>query len=84
MPYTLEKDRIRYRDVLDQLPPIENVGNLTFILTTILQRAWVNSAQRYQVIAELFGALEVAKADFWEHVAKPYEAKKEWDNGGIW
>lgn len=80
MPYIDQETR----DDLETGLPIENVGNLTYLLTKTLHRYWIHSPKRYQNIAEILGALECAKADFWENVASVYEKKKREENGGIW
>lgn len=80
MPAIEAKERKRLEDPTQ---PIGNVGNLTYILTREVGRYWVNSSRRYLVIAEILGALVCTTLYFWDHIGRPYEAKKTEENGAV-
>ena len=64
--------------------PIENSGNLNYLITQLLKRYWVNSNRRYQDINDVMGALEGAKQEFYRRVAVIYEEEKIKQNGDVW
>lgn len=80
MPY-LDKNR---KDHLDAGNPMLTAGDLTYMIQQLLKRYWVNSSRRYTNIAEILGAIEGAKADFWDRVGREYEEKKRYENGDAW
>jgi hypothetical protein len=58
------------------------VGDLTYVLYTIVTD-YFNSNMRYQTGAEILGALEAAKQEFYRRQLGPYEDSKIADNGDI-
>lgn len=80
MPAIDQQERLRLSDPAE---PIENVGNLTYILTREVKRYWINSARRYLNIAEILGALLCTILYFWDYVGRPYEEKKTRENGDV-
>lgn len=73
--------------------PAENVGQLTFQLTAVLQdyilertscRPLSQQYVDYALLAECLGALEGCRADFLDSVLVPYEQRKKVENGDVW
>lgn len=81
MPYV--KNEIR-EELTSGRWPIGTAGNLNFLLTNLLRRYWVNSAQNYQAINDIVGALEGAKQEFYRRIAVPYEENKIKENGDVY
>lgn len=86
MPYVEKKTRERLdgdsRGIGANHP--QNVGQLTYDLQQCLKRYLEDRGLSYQMIAECLGALEGAKCDLIERVAKPYEVRKREENGDVW
>lgn len=59
-----------------------NAGELTFVLTKIINAYW-KRGKRFQQIAEIRGALESTLHEFNRRVADPYEDKKMQENGDV-
>lgn len=80
MPYVKEEQR----KVLDEGHIANSAGELNYMLTMILKRYWVNSAENYQAINDILGALEGAKQEFYRRIAVPYEENKIKENGDVY
>ncbi len=81
MPAITQEERIRLEDPSQ---PIENVGNLTYILTRETKRYWINSSRRYVDIASILGALICTLFYFWDYIGRDYERRKTEENGPIY
>ncbi len=64
--------------------PIENPGNLTYMIQQVLKRYWKNSPQKYRAIAEILGSIQGARFDFEQRIVKDYERTKLEANGDVW
>jgi len=80
MPYI----KVGRRAALAADAKIEGPGELNYLLTNLLKRYWVNSAQNYQVLNDIVGALEGAKAEFQRRIVVPYEIEKKEENGDVY
>jgi len=80
MPYINPK----YREAFLIRGVPDNAGELNYILTQVLRSYWVKGARNYQVINDIIGALEGAKAEFYRRIAVPYEEKKIKENGDVY
>jgi hypothetical protein len=80
MPYIKPQDRYESPDI----SPITNPGMLNYRITMLLIRYWANSAENYQAINDIVGAVEGAKQEFYRRIAVPYENKKCRENGDVY
>lgn len=80
MPYIKNERRI----AIGEDEPMQNAGELNFLITTAIRRYWVNSTRRYQDINDIVGALEGAKQEFYRRIAVPYEENKIQENGDVY
>ena len=64
--------------------PIKTPGRLNYILSVAILRYYRNSAQNYQAVNDIMGALEGAKQEFYRRVAIPYEDYKIKQNGDVY
>ena len=80
MPYISQS----LKDLIELGQPIHTAGELNYILTRIIRNYWINSAENYQVINDIIGALEGSKAEFQRRVVIPYEEKKIQENGDVY
>ncbi|MCI0656857.1 MAG: hypothetical protein L0170_07275, partial [Acidobacteria bacterium] len=61
----------------------ETPGDLTFLIYHIIRSYVERKGLRFQVIAEVLGALSAADREFYRRVAAPYEDQKLLDNGDV-
>lgn len=59
-------------------------GELNFQITALLVQYIRQEQLSYQLINDVMGALEGAKAEFYRRVAVPYEEQKLSDNGDVY
>ncbi len=78
MPY-IEKYR---REVLTINPPIYTSGELTFVLYKACL-TFLGDRPKFIDYAEVLGALEAAKLEFYRRKIAPYEDEKIKENGDI-
>lgn len=83
MPYIKDERRSR----LD--PPVHfetprTCGELNFLFCDSINDYLRDRGLSYQTINDIIGALEGAKIEFYERVAKPYERRKLKENGDVW
>jgi len=78
MPYIKEEDKKKLQD--GKL--IESAGELNYLFTNLIQE-YIDDNQglNYQVINDIVGALDGAKAEFQRRIVIPYEDKKIRENG---
>lgn len=84
MPY-VNTDRQERAD--RQLPPvldILDVGQLTYMLTRVINDYRYTHGTTFQTIAEIVGALECTKSEFQRRVVAKYEDKKIATNGDVY
>jgi hypothetical protein len=82
MPYIDEAARTRLAE--EGSHASLNVGELTYLITKLIQRYVREHGIRYATIAQVLGALQGATFDFVRRVVTPYEAAKERENGDVW
>lgn len=82
MPYVTEE--VKGALMPASTRPAENVGELTFQLTMIVQDYLAHHGLRYQQVAEITGALTQCQRDFDERIVEPYEMSKRAENGDVW
>ena len=80
MPYISDE----YKELLDGGMPVTNPGQLNYMITQTIKRYWTNSAQNYQAVNDIVGAMEGAKQEFYRRVAVPYEENKIKENGDVY
>ena len=80
MPYCTEEAKHR----IDHGNQPQNVGELTYKLTSVIQAYLHEHGLRYQQVAEISGALHQCSRDFDERIVMPYEATKVAENGDVW
>lgn len=87
MPYIKKSLRkLLDESSLNRIAP-KTPGELTYVLSKVLtsyvaQRPAVNGA--FATFAELMGALECAKAEYYRRVVAPYEDQKCLENGDVY
>jgi len=79
MPYIKQEQR-----TLNTLDAPENAGELNWAITSLIKNYFDRSAQNYQAINDIVGALDGAKAEFQRRVVAPYEDKKIKENGDVY
>lgn len=72
------------REVLQLGSPAENAGELNFQITKLLVQYLLTHGKSYQVMNDVVGALEGAKAEFQRRVVNPYENTKLSTNGDVY
>lgn len=82
MPYIKQIHRLKFLKSLDQTPVPTNVGELNYLLSTVI-KSYLGENTNYQKINDILGALEGAKLEFYRRVAIPYEDGKITENGDI-
>ena len=63
---------------------MRNAGELTYVLTCIIERYREHHEDRYQIFAEIAGALDGAGKEFYRRVVAPYEDEKQRVNGDVY
>jgi hypothetical protein len=77
MPYVEDKDRVRAA----AMPG--SVGELTYAITWMLLD-YTTEHPRFQDHAEVLGALEAAKLEYYRRVIAPYEDVQRERNGDVY
>lgn len=80
MPYI--KPERRQQIIFGSLPL--NAGELNYQFTILLKLYYTQHGLNYQVINDIVGALEGAKAEFQRRVVAPYEDSKIKLNGDVY
>jgi hypothetical protein len=82
MPYIAGQTR---RDELDDGTTVpENVGELNFKITKLIDNYLYYHGLSYSTINEITGVMECAKLEFYRRIAIPYEEKKIRENGDVY
>lgn len=80
MPYIKQNDRKK----ISIEGNAENAGDLNYIFTLVLNRYLAYHGLSYQKINDVIGALEGAKLEFYQRIARPYEDKAIERNGDVY
>lgn len=87
MPYIERRseflNRIRDVDPLTTGEGCKTVGELNYLLTSILHGFIIKHKLCYTTLNEVIGVLECAKLELYRQVASPYEDKKKLENGSV-
>ena len=90
MPYITKIDRKKYEKAIDDIVLQLNlsgldgfypVGDLNYIITTIIKKTLDRQGVRYQTANAVVGALECCKLELYRRVISPYEDTKVDSNG---
>jgi hypothetical protein len=79
MPYIMKKRR---QEVSESGPG--EAGELTYAITMLIEKYRGRFGTKFEVIADVIGALECAKLEFYRRVTAPYEDQKIKDNGDVY
>jgi hypothetical protein len=82
MPYIKQERRTAVRFRLHE--DAENAGELNYQLTDVVLQYLYSHGLRYQIINDIIGALESAKAEFQRRIVAPYEDQKLKENGDVY
>lgn len=80
MPYLTPRDRAYVDEYSDPVQP----GELTYLLTKVIVRYVSRCGPRFLTFAEVLGALEATKQEFYRRVVAPYEDQKMRENGDVY
>lgn len=83
MPYIKREDREEIDDRL-RVPTLRTPGELNYVLTMVCRDYWLETAQNYQALNDIIGALEGAKLELYRRLVAPYEDRKIAENGDVW
>lgn len=64
--------------------PVLTPGELNYAFTLVIARYAGARTFNYQMINDVLGALDGAKAEFYRRIAVPYEEKKMQENGDVY
>jgi hypothetical protein len=81
MPYIDKKDRKKFQEGLNALPPALTAGELNYLLTCVCQQYLDSGKFCYQALNDVIGALEGCKIEFYRRIVAPYEGVKIAENG---
>jgi len=83
MPYVNQNVRDKFDEDFsgDQA---DNAGELNFMFTTLITEYVKRHGIKYQVLNDVVGALDGAKAEFQRRVVGPYEDQKIDENGDVY
>ena len=93
MPYIEPNDRKKYdlaiEKIVDQLnisgiTGFYPVGELNYIISTIIKKTLDRQGLRYQTVNAIIGALECCKLELYRRIAIPYEDEKIKLNGDVY
>ena len=93
MPYITKIDRKKYEKAIDDIVLQLNlsgldgfypVGDLNYIITTIIKKTLDRQGIRYQTLNAVVGALECAKLELYRRLIAPYEDEKVKSNGDVY
>lgn len=86
MPYIKQEMRRLFDDSLQViLESVDecNVGDLNYIITSIVHRWIKTQGLKYKNLNAAIGVLDCAKMELYRMVAAPYENTKQAENGAI-
>lgn len=81
MPYITQGRRAELDRGFDEP---RTAGELNYVLTREIRNYWGRSVKNYQIINDIIGALEGAKAEFQRRIVVPYEDIKILENGDVY
>lgn len=89
MPYIKQEDREKLSiwqtpDGAGSFWRADTAGELNFCFTDLINEFVQAKGLSYQIINDVVGALEGAKAEFQRRVVAPYETKKCLENGDVY
>ena len=92
MPYIEQEKRSEVSPNAYGVLPAENAGQLNYQITELIQmyldnpEAPINEKPKlnYQLINDVLGALEGAKAEFYRRMVVPFEDQKIKENGDVY
>ena len=93
MPYIEKQDRKKYENAITEIVNQLNlrgtsglypVGDLNYIISTIIQRTLQRQGMRYQTLNAIVGSLECCKLEVYRRLASPYEDEKISQNGDVY
>lgn len=79
MPYVTNHEKLR----LEAHDP-ETPGQLTYVLQQALAQYIKTQGLSYATLAECLGSLDGAGDDLKRRVLRPYEERKQRENGDVW
>lgn len=85
MPYINTEGRFIYADALAAFPPIDEPGELNYIVTSLCGQ-YINEhgiCLRYHTVNDVIGMLECVKLELYRRLAAPYEDSKVLENGDL-
>lgn len=80
MPYIPFEQRQEVRERFVRGTGVAEPGELAYLITDAID-SFVGGQYDFARLAAALGALESARAEFYERVVKPYEATKRAENG---
>jgi len=93
MPYIEKQDRKKYENAITEIVNQLNlrgtggfypVGDLNYIISTIIQKTLQRQGMRYQTLNAVIGSLECCKLEVYRRLASPYEDEKISQNGDVY
>ena len=92
MPYIRTERRAAIDEIVERADDLfdigrclESPGDLNYALTTIIKGyLYVRGPISYQLLNDIMGAIESAKAEFYRRKVVPYEISKEQENGDVY
>lgn len=93
MPYIKKIERKKYEKAIEEITLQLNlqgidgcypVGDLNYIITTILTKTLDRQGVRYQNLNAVIGALECSKLELYRRLISPYEDTKVETNGDVY
>lgn len=81
MPYVGKQARAELNVRTDR--DVHTAGELNFAITRLVDQ-FLGATPRYQDFNDAIGALEGAKLELYAKVVRPYEDKKEAENGTVY
>lgn len=81
MPYIKQESRTKFLDIIDQIPNINDVGELNYLLTKIALEYTRQKGLCYQTINDISGAFHNAYLEYYDRVVRSYEDSKIELNG---
>lgn len=93
MPYIEPENRHKYETAITEIVTQLNlrgtsglypVGDLNYIISTIIQKTLQRQGMRYQTLNAIVGSLECCKLEVYRRLASPYEDEKITKNGDVY
>ena len=83
MPYIKERHRNIFKRHLDEMPAIDEPGELNYLITSLCGQYLHQHEFNYMHINDVIGVLECAKLELYRRLAAPYEDGKALENGDL-